>query len=61
MSVCEEVANAFLTMTSDDFDKWLVDKVIEIGGDYTFCRSGYLQGALDESWAREYASIKATP
>jgi hypothetical protein len=54
--ICEEVADAFLTMTPADFDDWLASKAVDPESTYTLIRSGYLAGNLTEQWAREHAS-----
>jgi len=60
-AICQEVAAAYLSMTANDFDKWLARKTAaNPGSDYELIWSGHLAGILSEEWARDHASPAAT-
>jgi len=60
-TICETIANAYLTMTPAAFDDWLADQAAaNPGSDYESIRSGYLAGNLTEQWARDHASASVS-
>ena len=60
MTICEQIADAYLTMTEESFEDWFAKKAMnEPDSDWELLRSVYLAGDLTEEWFNDHASSQA--